>query len=178
GEMFASDLAGIQPDLMVVGKSLTGGYLPMSAVIATSEIFDSFRSTTGHDRTFYHGHTFSGNPLAAAAAIAALEVFEKENVIDQSRLPASLLETAFREFGEIPGVHRTATLGCMSSLEINEEAGGSSAAAEMAVMALEMGLIIRPLGPVIYLWPPLVTGRSDMKQMLTIFSECLRRSLH
>ncbi|MCK5840750.1 MAG: aminotransferase class III-fold pyridoxal phosphate-dependent enzyme, partial [Candidatus Sabulitectum sp.] len=178
GEMFASNLAGIQPDLMVVGKSLTGGYLPMSAVITTSEIFDSFRSTVDKDRTFYHGHTFSGNPLAAAAAIAALEVFDKENVIDQSRLPASLLETAFREFGEIPGVHKTATLGCMSSLEIAEEAGGSSTAAEMAVMALEMGLIIRPLGSVIYLWPPLVTGKSDMEQMLSIFGVCLRRSLH
>jgi len=178
GKMFASDLAGIQPDLMVVGKSLTGGYLPMSAVLTTSEVFDSFRSTAEHDRTFYHGHTFSGNPLAAAAAIAALEVFEKENVVDQSGLPASLLETAFLEFAEIPGVHRTATLGCMSSLEITEEAGGSSTAAEMAVMALGMGLIIRPLGPVIYLWPPLVTGRSDMEEMLSIFGKCLRSSMH
>ncbi|MCK5037417.1 MAG: aminotransferase class III-fold pyridoxal phosphate-dependent enzyme, partial [Candidatus Sabulitectum sp.] len=177
GEMFASDLAGIQPDLMVVGKSLTGGYLPMSAVITTSEIFDSFRSTADKDRTFYHGHTFSGNPMAAAAAIAALEVFENENVVNQSRLPASLLETSFRKFDENPGVHRTATLGCMSSLEILEDAGGSSTAAEMAVMALEMGLIIRPLGPVIYLWPPLVTGKSDMEQMLSIFSDCLRDSL-
>ena len=178
GKMFASDLAEIQADLMVVGKSLTGGYLPMSAVITTSEVFDSFRSTSYLDRTFYHGHTFSGNPLAAAAAVAALEVFERENVIDQSRLPASMLETAFREFSDVPGVHRTTTLGCMSSLEIAEEAGGSGAAAEMAVMALEMGLIIRPLGPVIYLWPPLVTVESDMEQMLTIFGECLRRSLH
>lgn len=177
GEMFASDLAGIQPDLMIVGKSLTGGYLPMSAVIATEEVFDSFRSTEDRDQTFYHGHTFSGNPIASAAAIAALEVFERENVIQQSELAASLLETGFREFGEIPGVHRSATLGCISSLEISEEAGGSDTAGKMATMALKMGLIIRPLGPVVYLWPPLVTTKSDMEQMLSIFGECLRSCL-
>ena len=177
GAMFASDLAGIQPDLMVVGKSLTGGYLPMSAVLVTPEIFDSFRSSEAKDRTFYHGHTFSGNPLASAAAIAALEVFERENVIQQSKLPASLLETAFSEFGEIPGVHRSATLGCMSSLEISEKAGGCCTAAAMAAMALERGLVIRPLGPVIYLWPPLVTEKSDMEQMLSIFDDCLRKCL-
>ena len=177
GEMFAADLAGIQPDLMVVGKSLTGGYLPMSAVITTAEIFDSFRSTADRDRTFYHGHTFSGNPIAAAAAIAALEVFERDSVIQQSELPASLLKIAFGEFGKIPGVHRTDTMGCMSSLEITEEAGGNSTAAIMAARALDMGLIIRPLGPVIYLWPPLVTGRSDMEQMLSIFVDCLNSAL-
>ncbi|MCK5131389.1 MAG: adenosylmethionine--8-amino-7-oxononanoate transaminase [Candidatus Sabulitectum sp.] len=177
GAMFASDLAGIQPDLMVLGKSLTGGYLPMSAVVTTSEIFDSFRSSEAKDRTFYHGHTFSGNPLASAAAIAALQVFERENVIQQSKLPASLLETAFSGFGEIPGVHRSTTLGCMSSLEISEKAGGCSAAADMAAMALERGLVIRPLGPVIYLWPPLVTEKSDMEQMLGIFDDCLRKCL-
>ncbi|MCK5785155.1 MAG: adenosylmethionine--8-amino-7-oxononanoate transaminase [Candidatus Sabulitectum sp.] len=177
GEMFAADLAGIQPDLMVVGKSLTGGYLPMSAVITTSEIFDSFRPAKNRDRTFYHGHTFSGNPLAAAAATAALEVFEKEDVVRQSAMPAAQLETAFREFGELPGVHRSAALGCMSSLEITEKAGGSSTAAQVAALALDMGLIIRPLGPVVYLWPPLTTGKSDMEQMLTIFGDCLKSVL-
>ncbi len=177
GAMFASDLAGIQPDIMVVGKSLTGGYLPMSAVVATSEVFDSFRSSDSKDRTFYHGHTFSGNPLAAAAAIAALEVFNSEDVLEQSRLPAALLQNAFSLFAGIPGVHRSTALGCMSSLEISEEAGGSNTATRMAVMALKMGLIIRPLGPVIYLWPPLVTGKSDMEEMLSIFGECLKSSL-
>ena len=177
GAMFASDLAEIQADLMIVGKSLTGGYLPMSAVLTTSEVFDSFRSVNSRDRTFYHGHTFSGNPLAAAAAVAALEVFDNEDVLEQSRLPAALLKSAFSEFGAIPGVHRSTALGCMSSLEISAEAGGRDAAARTAAMALDLGLIIRPLGPVIYLWPPLVTGKSDMEEMLGIFSDCLKTCL-
>ncbi len=173
GKMFASDLAEIQPDLMVVGKSLTAGYLPMSAVITTEEFFDSFRSIPGQDRTFYHGHTFSGNPIAAAAAIAALEVFEKENIIEQSKIPANLLKSGFEAFSEKPGVHKTKTLGCMSSLEISEQAGGAKATEKMAILALKEGLIIRPLGPIVYLWPPLVTNKSEMKEMLSIFDYCL-----
>lgn len=177
GEMFASDLAGIQPDLMIAGKSLTGGYLPMSAVITTQKIFNSFRSTAEIDRTFYHGHTFSGNPLAAAAAIAALEVFAEENIVKQSQLLVSQLEIAFRKFAEIPGVHRSAALGCMTSLEISESAGGKAAASRMAEMALASGLIIRPLGSVVYLWPPLVTNEHDMEEMLSIFEDCLQKCL-
>jgi adenosylmethionine-8-amino-7-oxononanoate aminotransferase len=174
GAMFASDLAGVQPDIMVLGKSLTGGYLPMSAVLTTRHIFNSFVSSKLKDRTFYHGHTFSGNPLASAAAIAALEVFVNENVIENSRMPSLLMEKSFLRFGEIPGVHRSASLGCMSSLEISEEAGGSSTASLIASKALSRGLVIRPLGPVIYLWPPLVTGMPDMDEMLSIFGDCLR----
>ena len=177
GEMFASDLAEIQPDLMVTGKSLTGGYLPMSAVVTSPEIFESFRSTSDRDRTFYHGHTFSGNPLASAAAIAAIEVFKNENVIEKSKTPSTLLAGAFKEFRDIPGVHNSTTLGCMSSLEISEEAGGSCTAARIAEMALEKGLVIRPLGAVIYLWPPLLISTTDMKEMLCIFGDCLKKCL-
>ncbi len=78
GKMFASDMAGISPDILVMGKSLTGGYLPMSAAGVTEEIFQSFRSSGGVDRTFYHGHTFSGNPLACAAALGAVRVFRRK----------------------------------------------------------------------------------------------------
>jgi len=177
GAMFASDLAGIQPDIMVVGKSLTGGYLPMSAVLTTRHIYDSFISTGSKDRTFYHGHTFSGNPLAAAAAIAALEVFANENILEQSRTPSILMGKAFRKFADLPGVHRSTALGCMSSLEISPQAGGSSTAALIASDALSRGLVIRPLGPVLYLWPPLITSKPDMEEMLSIFGDCLIRGL-
>ncbi|MCD6588403.1 MAG: adenosylmethionine--8-amino-7-oxononanoate transaminase [Candidatus Fermentibacteraceae bacterium] len=177
GAMFASDLAEIQPDLMVVGKSLTGGYLPMSAVVATDEVYDSFRQDNGRDRTFYHGHTFSGNPLAAAAAIAALEVFENDNILEHSRVSAELMKNAFMKFGGIPGVHRSTSLGYMSALEISDQAGGRNTAAVVAASALEMGLFIRPLGAVVYLWPPLITQKSDMEEMLGIFGNCLKHSL-
>jgi len=85
GSMFACERAGITPDLMTVGKGLTGGSLPMSAVLATDEVYDSFRSGGGVDRTFYHSHTFGGNPIAAAAAIAAMDIYEQDAVIKQCR---------------------------------------------------------------------------------------------
>jgi len=177
GRMFASELAGVSPDLLVLGKSLTGGYLPMSAVVATERIYDSFRSTEGMDRTFYHGHTFSGNPLASAAACAAIDVFRSESVLDKSALPAEMLKSAFDEYGDLPGVHRSTSLGCMSSLEISREAGGADTAKTVAEEALREGLIIRPLGSVLYLWPPLLTDRGDMEEMISIFGHCLKTKI-
>lgn len=136
GEMFASELAGIVPDLMVIGKSLTGGYLPMSAVITNEGIFSTFRSNKKLDTTFYHGHTFAGNPIAAAAANAAIKVFERENILEKCKEPFKLMEEYFKELTNIPGVYKTKTLGCMSSLEIAEEAGGSTAAMKIGQYAL------------------------------------------
>lgn len=173
GKMFASDMAGISPDILVMGKSLTGGYLPMSAAGVTEEIFDSFRSSGGVDRTFYHGHTFSGNPLACAAALGALGVFSREGVPS----PGNALEEGFISFGTIPGVHRTAALGWMGRLEIDEDAGGSAAAAAAAEMALENGLLIRPLSSVLYLWPPLVSSRAELGEMLSIFRDSIVKVL-
>jgi len=176
GKMFASDLAGVTPDLLVVGKSLTGGYLPMSAVLATERIYDSFRSTGKKDRTFYHGHTFAGNPLASAAATAALQVFREEEIVERSCVPAKLAG-AFRKFRTIPGVHNAASLGSMSSLEISESAGGKRAAALVTEMAISEGLLLRPLGPVIYLWPPLNSSEKETDEMLAIFGDCLQNTL-
>lgn len=177
GKMFAADLAGISPDLLVLGKSLTGGYLPMSAVMVTESIFDSFRSTDSRDRTFYHGHTFAGNPLASAAATAALQVFKEERVVEVSSVPGQLAD-GFSRFRQIPGVHNAASLGSMSSLEISEDAGGKTSAAKMAALAMEKGLVLRPLGSVVYLWPPLNSTHEETDEMLAIFEDCLKNAIN
>lgn len=173
GKMFASDMAGISPDILVMGKSLTGGYLPMSAAGVTEEIFQSFRSSGGVDRTFYHGHTFSGNPLACAAALGAIGVFRRDGIPS----PGKALEEGFSSLGEIPGVHRTGALGWMGRLEIEKRAGGAGAAGAVAEKALEKGLLIRPLGSVLYLWPPLVTPGAELEEMLSIFRDSLLSAL-
>src|SRR5690606_32724371 len=82
GATFACDVAGVVPDILCLGKALTGGTLPMSAAIATDEIYNAFRSGPGEDRTFYDGHTFCGNPITSAAALAFLDAFEAEHVMD------------------------------------------------------------------------------------------------
>ncbi len=177
GRMFASELAGIVPDMMCIGKGLTGGTLPMSAVVASEEIYDTFRSDSRMDRTFYHGHTFSGNPIAAAAACAAIDIYERDNVLDNVKMLAEILSEAFGRYRSIPGVHGSTALGCMSSLEISEERGGAETALEITETALGNGLFIRPLGPVLYLWPPLVTTKAEMETMLHIFEEALIKNL-
>ena len=177
GKLFASDLAGVSPDILVVGKSLTGGYLPMSAAVVSDRIYEAFRNSNDMDRTFYHGHTFSGNPLAAAAACATMDVFENDQVLRRHSGGAKLLQKAFSDFGSISGVHGTAVKGWMSSLEISPSAGGAKTASEAASRAMETGLLIRPLGPVLYLWPPLVTPEGEMADMLSIFRDSLLSAL-
>ena len=176
GRMFASELARIVPDMMCIGKGLTGGTLPMSAVVATEEIYDAFRSDSRMDKTFYHGHTFCGNPIAAAAACAAIDIYERDNVLGNVEMLAGMLSEAFRRYRSIPGVHGSTALGCMSALEISED-GGAGTALNIADIARRKGLFIRPLGPVLYLWPPLVTGKKEMEDMLQIFGDSLIENL-
>jgi adenosylmethionine-8-amino-7-oxononanoate aminotransferase len=177
GRMFASELAGIVPDMMCIGKGLTGGTLPMSAVVASDKIYDAFRSDVETDRTFYHGHTYCGNPIAAAAACAAIDVYERDKVLENVEMLSKMLSEAFKRFRNIPGVYGSTALGCMSSLEISEENGGSGKALEIDETSRRKGLFIRPLGPVLYLWPPLVTGKMDMEKMLRIFEDSLIENL-
>lgn len=177
GRMFASELAGIVPDMMCIGKGLTGGSLPMSAVVASEEIYDAFRSDSRTDRTFYHGHTFCGNPIAAAAACAAIDVYERDNILGNVKMLSEMLSKAFNRYGSIPGVHGSTALGCMSALEISKESGGAETAFEIADTARGKGLFIRPLGSVLYLWPPLVTVKKEMETMLRIFEDSLIENL-
>jgi adenosylmethionine-8-amino-7-oxononanoate aminotransferase len=175
--MFASELAGIVPDMMCIGKGLTGGSLPMSAVVASEAVYDAFRSHSRIDRTFYHGHTFCGNPIAAAAACAAIDVYERDNILGNVEMLAQMLSEAFGKYRSIPGVQGSTAFGCMSSLEISKERGGAATALEIADTALRKGLIIRPLGSVLYLWPPLVTTKKEMNQMMSIFENSIIENL-
>lgn len=173
GELFASDLAGISPDILILGKSLTGGYLPMSAAVVTGEIYDSFRSTPEMDRTFYHGHTFAGNPIAAAAACEVLSIFRESGVPE----PSVEFHQAFRDMEGMEGVHRSAALGWMGAIEIEAAAGGVRTAARAASIALSEGLLIRPLGPVLYLWPPLVSTAEAISLMTGISAWSVKKAL-
>jgi len=177
GRMFASELTGIVPDMMCIGKGLTGGTLPMSAVAVKEEIYDSFRSDSRADRTFYHGHTYCGNPIAAAAACAAIDVYVRDNVPGNAEMLSEMISPAFKKYRSIPGVHDSTSLGCMSALEINGSEGGAATAEKIAETSRRKGLFIRPLGPVLYLWPPLVTCKEDMETMLQIFEDSIIENL-
>jgi adenosylmethionine---8-amino-7-oxononanoate aminotransferase len=175
GSMFACEHAGIVPDIMCLGKGLTGGHLPMSATLVTEKIYDAFRNVPGRDRTFYHGHTYCGNPITSALALAALDVYEEEKIVEKSQSLVAALKAGIERIRECDGVSNACAMGMMGVVEIAEETGGARRAKTIAAKAYELGLFIRPLGPILYLWPPLTTSQEELGRMLLLFEEALAK---
>ncbi|HCC53312.1 MAG TPA: adenosylmethionine--8-amino-7-oxononanoate transaminase [Desulfobulbaceae bacterium] len=162
GTMFALEQAGVAPDFLCLSKGLTAGMLPMAATLTSEEIFQAFYADYAAGKTFFHGHTFSGNPLAAAAALGSLQVFSEEQTL--AGLPAKIshLQARMRRFADLPWVGDLRQLGLISAMELvkdretkaaydsNERVGWP-----IYLAGLERGLLLRPIGNVIYLWLPL-----------------------
>jgi adenosylmethionine-8-amino-7-oxononanoate aminotransferase len=162
GAMFACSHAGITPDLMLLGKGLTGGYLPMSAVMTTAKVYNSFRSDESKDKTFYYGHTFTGNPITSALALATIALYKELNILEK--------------IGKvIPNAHPR-FLGMIGAIEFDEQEGGSVRAREICKYALMSGLFIRPLGAVVYLWPPLVSTIEELDRMFYILKKSIPKN--
>ncbi len=173
GSLFACQQAGIVPDILALGKGLTGGMLPMSATLVSDAIYDSFRADGERRRTFFHGHTFCGNPIASAAALAALALYEEEMAGESFTQLMALLEQGMRQIAIRLGDFSPRTVGMIAAFEVAEEAGGAARAQRIAQHALTCGLYIRPLGSVIYLWPPLNTRSDDLLYMLAILDQAV-----
>ncbi len=166
GATFACEHAGVTPDVLTVGKGLTGGALPMSATLVTDAVYDAFRAEGGRARTFFHGTTFCGNPITAAAALAALDVYRDERIVEgvppRGAILAEGMARVARRLGDAP----LRTLGLVAAVEIPEAAGGAACARAVVRRALELGLFLRPLGPVVYLWPPLNAPETVLREMV------------
>ena len=173
GSLFACDEAGIVPDILCLGKALTGGYLPASAAIANDRIYDSFRSDELHDRTFYDGHTFCGNPITCAAALAAIDIFTSQNIVEGTKPLAAQLASGMAQLAQHDCVDYHQSLGMIGMIALKDEAGGATLAKKVARTAMNLGLFIRPLGEVLYLWPPLVSTQDELAQMLRLFDEAI-----
>ncbi|HYP98663.1 MAG TPA: adenosylmethionine--8-amino-7-oxononanoate transaminase [Polyangiaceae bacterium] len=173
GPMWASEHAGIAPDLMCTAKGFTGGMLPMSATLATRRIFEGFFG--GSERAFFYGHTFTGNPLGAALALEVLKVYEEECVLERAAAKAQRIQSAFADFAAIPGVTKTRSLGMIGALEL----GGREGYLERSGLrvyheGLRRGAYLRPLGNVVYIAPPLNIADSDLDELLTIVADSVR----
>lgn len=178
GTMFACEQAGIVPDMMCLGKALTGGYLPMSAVAATDALYASFSAPESKSPVFWDGHTFCGNPITAAAALAALEVFEERSIPDSCKAGAAILAEGFAVLGALPCVAYHRCLGMIGMCAFTEAAGGAALAREVCRRALEQGLFIRPLGEVLYLWPPLTSTEEELGEMLAMLRQAVLDSMN
>jgi adenosylmethionine-8-amino-7-oxononanoate aminotransferase len=178
GAMFACNHEDIQPDLMCLAKGLTGGYITMAATLATTEIWKAFLGDSS--RTFYHGHTYSGNPLAAAAALANLDIFETEqtmvNVRERTEQLADLLKPLtdhrhvgdVRQRGLIVAIELVADKDNKTSFE-NIGASGSA----VCKAALEQGVWLRPLRDTIVIMPPLSISESEITKIVTVVEQAI-----
>jgi len=156
GTMFACEQEGVAPDLMCVAKGLTGGYMPLAATLATERIYEAFLGDHEELRTFFHGHTYTGNPLACAAAIATLDVFERERTLEALQPRIALLHELLDELvAPLPGVLEVRRRGLMVGIELREFPLEVRMGHEVTLAARRRGAVIRPLGDVVVLMPPL-----------------------
>ena len=169
GRMFACDHDDVTPDLMCVGKGLTGGYLPLAATLATERVYDAFLGEFEQFKTFFHGHTYTGNPLAAAAAIASLELFQRERVLEALHSKIELMSRLLAErIAILPGVAAVRQRGFMVGIELIEQPVADRIGHAVTLAARRRGAIIRPLGDVVILMPPLAISEADLRRLVAI----------
>ena len=174
GRMFACDHAGVLPDIVCLGKSLSAGYLPISAAVARGSIYETF-SDLPEDHTFYHGHTFAGNPIAAAAAVETLKVYEEEGIVAQSAAMGNVQAEELKALASLPGVRNIRSLGMIGVVELEDdkEGAGTQRAIRVRDRLRANGILLRPLGPIIYVMPPLITPEPVLRYLVQAIAKCL-----
>jgi adenosylmethionine-8-amino-7-oxononanoate aminotransferase len=162
----------VAPDIICLAKGITGGYLPIAATLTSEEVFRAFLAEAGGERrVFYHGHTYTANPLGAAAALAALRLLERElpRLEERSRLLREALEPLCAE----PRVKELRLLGLIGGLELVPGEVPWAFGRAVCRRALEHGVLIRPLGDVLVIMPPLTTAAEEIRHL----AEALRSSI-
>ena len=174
GRMFACDHAGIVPDVMCLSKGLTGGFLPLAATICRDEIHQAFHS---HDRSraFFHGHSFSGNPLGCAAAAASLRIFDTEPVFERIAVIETIHRERLPEFRNHPAVKEVRMLGTIAAIELQADDPGylSDIRTRLYPSFLKHGVLLRPLGNVIYMVPPYIISPADLHYVYDVIGTAL-----
>ncbi|MFQ5900677.1 MAG: adenosylmethionine--8-amino-7-oxononanoate transaminase [Thermodesulfobacteriota bacterium] len=180
GRMFACEHEEVSPDILCLAKGITGGYLPLAATLTTEEVFGAFLGEYRECKTLFHGHTYTGNPLACAAAIANLEVFEKGNILKILAPKITLFEGLLDRFKILPHVGEVRQKGFMAGIELVMDKGNKEPypledkiGIKVCKEARRDGLIIRPLGNTIVLMPPLSIRDSELKDMTDIVHKAI-----
>ena len=172
GRMFACEHESVQPDLMCAAKGITGGYLPLAATFATQRIFDAFLGEPWEARTFFHGHTYTGNPLACAAALASLDLFDRNDLLRQVRAKADVLAGMLDDLRPLGHVGDVRQKGLMVGIELVEDKvtrrpfdPRRRIGAAVCARLRRQGVILRPLGDVLVIMPPLAVETEDLKRI-------------
>ena len=180
GTMFACEQAGVEPDLLCMAKGISGGVLPLAATLATERVHDGFLGEHSEYRTFFHGHSYTGNPLACAAALASLQIFEEEQVLSRVQKRTAQLARRLDVIAEHPHVGDVRRHGLMTGIEVVADkatgAGfpvGARVGNRIIERALEHGVLVRPLGDVIVLMPPLSITSDELDLLTAVVLRCI-----
>jgi adenosylmethionine-8-amino-7-oxononanoate aminotransferase len=181
GSLFACEREGVTPDLMALSKGLTAGYLPLAATLATQEIYDAFLGEYRELKTFFHGHTFTGNPIACAAALASLELFEQDKLLENLPPKITYMEERMRKMELLDHVGNTRQAGMIGGIELvlNKETKEpypweERLGVRVCNEARTRGLFLRPLGNVIVVFPPLSVSLEELEILMDGIEESIR----
>jgi adenosylmethionine-8-amino-7-oxononanoate aminotransferase len=171
GTLFASEQCGLRPDLVTIGKGITGGYLPMAATVASRRVYDAFLGEDLGERTLYHGHSYSGNALAAAVGLAHLELFDSLDVLANVRARATQLAELLAEgITPRPEVGAVRQQGLMVGVELAPPAGAQRWGRKVCAEAVRRGVLLRPLGDVVVLMPILTSTPDEIERIVDVLA--------
>ena len=166
GTMFAVEQAGISPDYICLSKGLTGGYLPLSVVLTTEEVYREFYCDYALYKAFLHSHSYTGNALACAAANATLDIFENENVIEKNREKSAYIAHKLKRFEQLDQVKSVRQTGMIAAVELDGFKPEERIGLKVYQYALKHGVLLRPLGHVVYFMPPYVITEEEIDTMM------------
>jgi adenosylmethionine-8-amino-7-oxononanoate aminotransferase len=184
GKMFACEHEDVKPDLMCIAKGISAGYLPLAATLTTQAIFDAFAVSGSIHKTFYHGHTYTGNALGCAAALASLELFTENHIIEIMPEKIELISQYFKRFAELSYVGDVRQCGMIGGIELVADkqtkksfASDKKIGAKVCAAMRPKGAMMRPLGDVIVLMPAVAMDMETLTKLLDIIEDTLNNDL-
>lgn len=180
GKMFACEHEKVSPDIICLSKGITNGYMPLAITAVNEKIFNAFMGELEEKKTFYHGHSYTGNPLACAAALANLEIFEKEKTVEKLLPKIELLKNKLLEIAQLPYVGDVRQKGMIAGVEIVKDKKNKESFPyfeqtgwKIVKSARKYGVWLRPLGDVIVIMPPLVISEENLERLLEVIKGCI-----
>jgi adenosylmethionine---8-amino-7-oxononanoate aminotransferase len=174
GSMFACDQAGITPDFMALSKGLTGGYLPLSVVLTTNDVYEAFYCEYNLHQAFLHSHSYTGNALACAAANATLDIFENEDVIKKNRNTIDYMAKKLQQFKALKQVKEVRQTGMIAAVELQGYTPQERIGLQIYQYALAHGVLLRPLGHIVYFMPPYVITYEQIDTMMDVAYDAIK----
>ena len=177
GKMFACEHAGISPDFMTLSKGLTGGYLALSVVMTTNDVYQAFYCDYNEYKAFLHSHSYTGNPLACAAALATLEIFEHNDILGENEKKSRYIKEKLEKFSLLSNVKEIRQQGMVTAIELQGYSASERVGVKVYQYALTQGVLLRPLGHVIYFMPPYVISYEEIDTMIDVAYKGIKKVL-